>query len=433
MRKPLNQKKKRLFYAVLVCMVVVSGIVAAEVATRFAEALWAPAAPPSARLDYKHAWTNPPVLGRGGFLKPHFKAYVKDGLGGEVRWQNNSHGFRNDREFSRFPRASVVRIISIGDSFTAGMRVGQEDTFSYLLEQWLRKNRLPAEVLISCTEDPVYGHEWLKRYGADYKPDIVLMGVTLGNDIAQSYIRLHPRWIGFRKGLKNLFAPERCHIRTDGDALPGRAPGWSLNVSQVMERFPLSRIRALGLLRRVLVSPSAMPQAIFSWGHSDLPPGRIRLFDACDGLGMFIKDSPGIIDEAYHRLFRTLEATKAFADSRGIVVVLMLFPQRYQVQSPDWCETIRAYQLNPDAFDLNGPNRRIREFCERNAIPLIDPLHHMKQTWDRDRVPLYLPGGDMHWNREGHKVFFDSAKERVADIVRGIAAGKRSVARSHNK
>ena len=78
-------------------------------------------------------------LGQGGYLQENFTADVTDGLGGTVRWHNNASGFRNDQEFSQEPPPGVLRILSMGDSFAAGYRVGQDETFSFLREQWLNQ------------------------------------------------------------------------------------------------------------------------------------------------------------------------------------------------------------------------------------------------------------------------------------------------------
>jgi hypothetical protein len=50
----------------------------------------------------------------------------------------NSEGFRGD-EFSARPRASALRIACIGDSWTFGMPVGQDETYPSRLLAWLRR------------------------------------------------------------------------------------------------------------------------------------------------------------------------------------------------------------------------------------------------------------------------------------------------------
>ena len=107
-----------------------------------------------------------------------------------MRWHNNASGFRNDQEFSQEPPPGVLRILSMGDSFVAGYRVGQEETFSFLLEQWINQKLGKCEVLVSEIEEPITGLYYLSKSGIAFHPHIVLLGITIGNDIAQSYIAL---------------------------------------------------------------------------------------------------------------------------------------------------------------------------------------------------------------------------------------------------
>ena len=79
---------------------------------------------------------NPKALGYYSskmLLKKNFNGYVIDSLGNEILWINNSDGFRNEKEFSRGSNYDVLRILSLGGSFTGGFRIGQTKTFSFLI------------------------------------------------------------------------------------------------------------------------------------------------------------------------------------------------------------------------------------------------------------------------------------------------------------
>ncbi len=168
------------------------------------------------------------------------------------------------------------------------------------------------------------------------------------------------------------------------------------------------------------------PQAIASCYRAQCP-GALRLFDFLNGLGMYIKDPPEEINEAYRRLFTILLGYKTFAEHHKIVFCLMLFPQRYQIQSQDWDETVRVYGLKPEAFDLDAPNRRISGFCREQSIPLIDPTERMRKEWHRQHSTMYLPLGDMHWNSHAHRIFFESVRDELVEIVRLVAKKKSEI------
>ncbi len=91
------------------------------------------------------------------------------------------------------PRPGVLRILSLGDSFTAGYRVGQHETFSSLQEQLINREYGQAEVMVAEISDPANALYYLDQFGLRLKPHIVLLGITLGNDISQTYVTLDPQ------------------------------------------------------------------------------------------------------------------------------------------------------------------------------------------------------------------------------------------------
>lgn len=363
------------------------------------------------RLDYPDTWRSG-GLGPGGSLKEGFRGEVVDGYGGTVRWANNSSGFRRDKETAPTPAPGVLRLLSIGDSFTAGYRVAQEETFSRRIERHLTREIGAAEVLIACVEDPPSGLDYLTRFGSDFQPHAVLMGITLGNDIAQSYLGIDPggpyrlelerdryeiavnetTTLGFRHGLETLYVPD--------EFLESRSA-----LARTMLRLDHARARQI-------VGESAWP--IASW-YGDV--GRPHLFDPSHGLGFFLVTPPPSIEEGFARLERVLTAVDLFSREQDIDFVVILFPQRFQVQRDDWRQTIVKYGLKESAFDLRAPNRRIFSFCRRRGVACIDPTDAMRRRHEREGRSLYLRRGDMHWNALGHEALYEAVIPGILDLV----------------
>lgn len=89
----------------------------------------------------------------------------------------NSQGIRAplDHLYTTHPEKNTVRILTVGDSFTFGDDVSNEQTWQYFLE----KNNKPLEVLNLGV--PAYGSDqayllW-KEEGKKYHPDIVILGI----------------------------------------------------------------------------------------------------------------------------------------------------------------------------------------------------------------------------------------------------------------
>ena len=374
--------------------------------------LW-PARPgrPAVFADYGDA-VRTGDLGPGGFLKEGFEGRLADGRGGTIRWRNDALGFRRDGETAADPAPGVARVLSLGDSFTAGYRVDQEATFSRRLEKGLAAAGVLAEVLVAETEEPVTGLWWLRRSGLAYRPSLVILGISFGNDIAQAYLALDPPGefrLALRDGAVELErvpaftrAPDRPEYQAmlPEDALGPNAPS-SLS----------PRHRAFRLLELAWGPPA---QPIGTSRGADQPH---RLLDGVNGLGFFLSPPPKEVDVAFERLERTLAAYAATARVAGARLLVLFFPQRYQVQPEDWRATVEGYGLNAARFDLAAPGRRLGGFCRANGIASLDLAPVLADSHARSGRSLYLPGGDMHWNADGHRAVAEAVTPAVLELL----------------
>jgi hypothetical protein len=351
----------------------------------------------------------------GGFLQENITVYVTDGLGGKVRWTDNAAGFRSDREFTREPLPGVLRLLSLGDSFTAGYRVGQHETFSYLQEQWINRKYGEAEVMVPEISDPANALYYLDRFGLRLKPHIVLLGITLGNDIAQAYYCLDSQgyYVLTRGNGKVHIVKQRQRPVIMFDQLEAyKIPPAYLKSESPTARFirQVSRwLKRRRLLRRFFQDQ----EAIMTAGDRK----HLSLFDLANGFGMFTNPPPPEIEEAYRRLFRILEAFSVICRQHGIIFAVQIFPQRYQVQPEDWDRAVAEYCLKRSRFDLMAPNRRIGAFCREHGIRCLDPTAAMARRYAQNRQSIYYPRGDMHWNRAGHRAFFECSRPALAPLV----------------
>lgn len=97
----------------------------------------------------------------------------------------NRLGFR-DREFALGKEAGT-RIVAIGDSFTYGWGVGVEQSWPKVLEAGLRKRGFDVEVanLGQPGASPLVYAQTAARSLPLLRPDIVIVGITQGDDLAQ--------------------------------------------------------------------------------------------------------------------------------------------------------------------------------------------------------------------------------------------------------
>ncbi|MDA1091749.1 MAG: hypothetical protein O3A25_00555 [Acidobacteria bacterium] len=124
-----------------------------------------------------------PILGWSGY--PNL-VDTNDG----IRIQTNSRGFR-DREPMEEPDPGQLRVLFLGDSFTWGDEVRQEERFSSLLESscGVHCDRLPP---IRAINMGIIGYGTAQSFlqylltGDDHRYDVVILGLFAGNDLSDN-------------------------------------------------------------------------------------------------------------------------------------------------------------------------------------------------------------------------------------------------------
>ncbi len=106
---------------------------------------------------------------------------------GAWRYDINAQGFRSTKDFSYDKPNGVFRVLSLGDSQTAGAEVHQNETFSEVIATNLNHSGINAEVInagvsgFSTAEQLVL----LEQEGVRYRPDVVVVGFY-ANDLSDN-------------------------------------------------------------------------------------------------------------------------------------------------------------------------------------------------------------------------------------------------------
>jgi lysophospholipase L1-like esterase len=133
----------------------------------------------SRRMDWVH-YSEP---GSGYTLMQPGSHYQWQGIPVDI----NSHGLRSpETTYEKSP--TTFRILNLGDSVVMGWGVRQEDTYGRQLESLLNetgKSDLSFEVINAGV--PGWNLEnalaYLEAEGLKYEPDLIVLGLTLANDI----------------------------------------------------------------------------------------------------------------------------------------------------------------------------------------------------------------------------------------------------------
>lgn len=108
---------------------------------------------------------------KGWISRPNLRNVT---ISGNKFLSTNSKGLRGQTDYSYDRHLGKTRILILGDSFTFGDEVSDNETYSYYLQQMIPD----AEIINMGVHG--YGHDQmlilLKEEGLKYKPDIVILG-----------------------------------------------------------------------------------------------------------------------------------------------------------------------------------------------------------------------------------------------------------------
>lgn len=113
--------------------------------------------------------------------------YYHKSLDGVWEFDINSKGLRNYKEFEYAKPEGTIRMLTIGDSYTLGFEVRQDQTYSAVLEKYLNRKGLNCEVIncgvggFSNAEELVF----LENEGIKYNPDVIILGFYV-NDLVDN-------------------------------------------------------------------------------------------------------------------------------------------------------------------------------------------------------------------------------------------------------
>jgi len=369
---------------------------------------------------------EPPYIGAGGRLKPGLDVRMRaPEYPSGALLRTNSGGFRNTHEFDAAPEAGELRVLSLGDSFSTGYCADQDRFFGSLLERSLASHRRGGvSVMNAEVSDPAYGLYYLQQFGLGYHPAIVIYGLS-GNDMMQAEqfsgdgrtFRLDPRgrllpnpdpdlalesgWVRFR----DLKYPASA-------AGPPSRPGVVAVLLSKLVRFRLLAAFA-GLAEREGGTPVDMPGYAEEYERAD---GHKRFIDGSANLGFFYRGRLEPVERMYAAAFDLIAAMDQATREAGGRFLLVIYPQRYQVQPPDWAIMRDRWALDDDDFDLESANRRLEAFCRASRVACCDLLTPFRAAAGSHN--LFLPGGDTHINRYGHEAAA-AAVERCLEPLAG--------------
>ena len=289
----------------------------------------------------------------------------------------NSAGMR-DREHAVEKPDSVFRILVLGDSFMEALQVSFDSSFPGLLGRSLEKETGKRIEVVNAgvsgwgTDDQL---RYLTLYGRRWRPDLVLVAMTLHNDISDNLRQTWHTVVG-----DSLV--ERSRART---------PVLEYRLLEI-KAFLGSRLHTYQLLRKARQG-RAMREA-----GSHLSLHIVELFR---------EPSNSEITKGLRLTELLLQRLQALTTAGGGHVALVLLPLTVQLSDQRFSKFVKESGATMQEMPVEKPQRELTAIAGRLGIPVVDLLPEFRRWTAARRGPLYLEH-DGHWNEAGHRLATDA-------------------------
>ena len=369
---------------------------------------------------------------RGYALRPGVEGWYRKE--GEAYVRINSDGLR-DREHSKIKPPNTLRVAVLGDSYPEALQVPIESSFCAVLERKLRECQASAGREVEVINFGVSGYGTaqelitLREYVWQYSPDIVLLTITTNNDISDNVRELKrvdqiPYFV-WRDG---SLVEDQSYLGSSGFKLRqsfiGSLGRWLRDHLRVVQGIDLA-VRNYKTMRAVRqATPGAQSTPENQTGTSPATPVATSSPEpppvADIGIDNQIYREPA--DQVWNNAWRTTEGLiKLMSEevrARGAKFLVLTLSNGIQV-APN-AQTRAAFLKTIGARDIFYPDNRIREFCERERIPVLALAPLLQQYAESNNSFLHGFGdniGNGHWNPAGNYVAAELTAPKVCDIA----------------
>jgi lysophospholipase L1-like esterase len=306
-------------------------------------------------LKGDHAYVEPSAT-RGWANKPSTTAVY-----GEAEFHfdvnHNALGFRGP-EVEPEKTPGRLRVLVLGDSFTYGIGVADDESFS------ARLAALDPRFEVLNTGVNGYGTAQelllLRDQGLALRPDVVVV-MFFWNDVGNNYVRKFPRF-ALQDGA--LIWPEPMIVEKKSSAPKRRA--WLRH--SYAYRFVSDRLKIVGYRLKLLFG---IPLETTDFVRGTDREAAWQLTGA---------------------LLREIRDQAATVDARMLLVVM---PDQVQIETG-----VTVLGLVPEQYQVQ---ERVRAISEPLGIPFVDLIPALREEFARTGEPLYYPK-DRHIKAPGHAV-----------------------------
>jgi len=322
-------------------------------------------------------------LTRRYVLKPNFYG-VHTHPDFTVSYQTNSRGLRGP-EHSYAKEEGTFRILVIGDSMTFGEGVEWEDSYPILLGDLLNQDSKQFEVINAAIPAQGTGQElvFLMEEGYKYKPDMILLGFYIGNDITDNHY-----W-------PVVFFENDTLVQRELDYHDMAFREYTDSIPFYNEIITNSHAIIFFKYRISILIKSLRKKEISSTEG-----------DTFETRNLFVDDGNEIKQSAWNLTFRLIREVDEFSREMNASLAVVVLPAHYQVYPGEF----REQYSEDEQPDFSIPNKLLEDFSEREGIPVIDLLPEFRETKEEIFFPI-----DRHFNEKGSRLAAEAIHRALID------------------
>jgi hypothetical protein len=287
--------------------------------------------------------------------------------------------------------AGVVRILVLGDSFTMGKGVQDDETFAVLLEKALNErgsSACPArkfEVLNGGVDSfaPVLSNIALRRDLGKFAPDLIIENLDV-SDLAQE-------------------AAYRSQASRENGAIvavpnEGRKSSATDRMRDWIDQHLFFTRAALYYLSKSTASGEITVRSVATHANHEI-------------VAYTLKDDKLPRDAQWHDLFESILAMKTFAGQIDAKFALSIYPWAHEISDSEWMPGRYTY-MSKDETAADTRPQLVRRLSAENGITLLDTFDAFRRRLGEE--PLYFRQ-DPHWTAKGHRVMAESLQSFIEE------------------
>ena len=360
---------------------------------------------PVIELGFRYLWLKGKAI-TAGVEHPHFhhrpkpnSDYYYTSNEFDVTIHTNRYGLRGPDPVLPKP-SGVTRILMLGDSFTFGFPVKDDETFCRLIEQRLRAKGYPVEVVNGGVSgySPTLEYVSLRDEYLSFEPDLVILWYDLGDLQEDTWYQ------------KNLVRDAQGRIvRCDPAYINGRFGKWEwLKTHSAFARYldakvlrSLFYIRELGLGTYVATKLRG-ERAKVALARKKAAEQAADLASADRFLLVRETSTPEFLQPYWALSARYLIMIRDLLSERHVPLVLGLYPYGMLAGPDQWAQgrTFWGFEKGR-TYDAGQALTIFRRFSDQERVPLVNTFPRFVDAAKREKL---FYDWDGHMTSAGQRV-----------------------------